>query len=1345
MKDTIAEIRINGKLYFFFLFFLLISFVNLQAENYTFKQIYLLEEKLQTNTVTSIIQDDFNFIWVGYDNGIARFDGYSIEPLSLNGNLAEISYVNNLYNIDHKLFICSNEGLYLYDYYTRKLQLASEELRKHNVIFVAPISDLWLVATNDGLFVFDSNWLMKDRISTKEGLSSNRITSVVIDDKNTIWVGTENGLDIVNLTDTKNQVKNILQACRIGQLFIDDNDFIWIRKNVDIFVGNGDRIINENEKALKCMANDTEATIFFSKKDEVWIGTRGSGILQYKISKKNDPVLVRKILVDENQKLDIKNTILSIYEDNYSNVWLGTLDGIYMNIAQKEESFHLIKSDPNNKNTPAHNIISSIYCDKNNALWLATADGVNKLIWENEKSYLFEHFRDNRDPANTIANNKIQTIIEYKEDIFLVSTKSSIKFFDSKSKHFFENKMLNDSLNKYEMKYVRSSYKDTDGNIWLAFSEGGVGVIDATDEKFHKLKLNTTNSKHRSIVRDQTGNLWVSSDDDGLYRLKLGEKITDIEEVKLYSRDFFMQHWLTALHVDKQNRVWVGTSNGLYYLDVKSDSFQLFEFIKSSKKLYVSGIIEDFHNHLWVLGVVGVYRISKNYEVQYYEPHYANNITKTWYITGLATNRDGVIFVGGVNGLISFNPSEIVPDSNPQTLHISNFSVLSKPVFPDGKYLEKDIDIAKKITLSHRDYQFSLTFSSLFYPDPSSVEYAYMLEGFDKDWVYTDASRRYVSYSNLTPGDYTFRVKSSTLSGIWLDNEEQVRITILPPPWKSWWAYLLYITGSFFIMFLIVKIFNLRSKLKYKEELNDWKLRNYINISYGFKVPLTLIYAPLQSLIKEYGTLSEYETKELLNTMLQSVRKLSFQISQLMEFRKIDYGQSKLCLDPTDIILLARGVFNTFQEEAVSRQINYRFSANVSSATATVDPSKIEISLHNLLSNAFSYTPEKGEITLSCDLNSSDYKLWISVSDTGRGIPPEYHKKIFDRFWQQGNNSENENNVHMGMGLSIASDYIKQHHSKVYVESQPGQGSVFKFYILLGDSHFKDKGGLGSSKDSFLSVNNFEPRVIFEPTTNGIKEKELPVIYFYEGDNELDYFIKSSLQKKYDVRIIVKQFDIQKFKENKPVLIIIDLSNDDNDKFDLCRKIKDDKFLSSIPVLFISSLSGEEDEQKAYELGADAYITKPFDIHYLKSRIDQLIKSRLQIKEKIKQELIVNPKEIAVTSDDDIFLANVMNILEENISNPQLNIDDLANKLNISRSMFYRKINGLTNQSPVEFIKKVRLKRAANLLEVTSLNINEISMMVGFSDQRYFSVCFKKEYGITPKSYSLKKRDSRTH
>lgn len=1306
---------------------------------------YDFKSKLHTSTITSMEQDDLGFIWVGYDNGIARFDGYTAEPFTPTNDSVSLGYVNLLFNRGQTLYVGTNEGLFVCDYVRNTLEPAADELRRQNIVaLMVNKNGMWFVGTNNGLFVFDAGWKLLRRITSRNGLSDDRITCIGSNADETLWVGTELGLDLIRLNGEKTETTSLSKGKRIAGLFFDSHRNIWVCEAEEIRVGIAREVEMNGRKSLHHLAYDTEAVSFLQQKNKVWIGTRGAGISQFEIRENALPVPVNRIQVGEDKSDDLKNTILDLHEDDYRNVWISTLDGLYMYKGEKESFFHTVSHDSRNPNTPSSNIISSIYCDADNTLWLATANGINKLTWKDERHYTFSRYADDRDPENAIANNKMQTIIAYKDRTFLVSTKSSVKFFDSRSGRFHDHPQFNDSLAKYGMKYVRDSFRDADENVWLAFSEGGIGVIDTANERFHKLRFpQASNSKHRAICRDRKGNLWVASDEDGLLCFTLGNSLGEVNRMRSYAREQFGHRWITSLYTDKRDQVWVGTSNGLYKYEPHADNFRKVDISYSYTNLYVSGIIEDFYNNLWVVSIEGLYKITPDGTVQYHEPHTAKDIAKTWYILGLNIDRrNGNIFVGGVNGLICFNPQKIVPDPHHHRLFISGFEILNKPVSPDGVRFREDLNRNGSITLSHRDYQFGITFSSLFYPDPMKIKYAYKLEGFDKNWIIVDASRRYVSYSNLPSGHYTLRIRSSNASGIWLNNDKCIDITIKPSPWRSWQACILYAAMALGILFLVGKIFLLRSKLKYKEELNRWKLSYYINLSYGFKVPLTLMYAPLQSLLKDYDSLSASESRKMLHTMLSNMKKLSFQIAQLTEVRSLESGENYLHLSETDMIALVNDVFAVFREEALSKDIDYTIETNVNSAMAIVDVSKIEITLYNILSNAVKYTPSGGKVGVVCHLSTIDHRLWISVTDTGKGIGDEEQKKLFRREkTHSGKTALNR----MPISLSVASDYLRMHHSRITVESRQGEGSVFKFYIQLGNAHFSksELAGMKANSDGDGLLKDMPRQPISSDENGDISTHGLPLIILYEGDRDLDNFIKSSFHKKYQVKIVDENHTTKQLRAEPLSLVMIDQSHEEEAKLDICRHIKEDPYLSSVPVMFISSLSTEEAEHKAYESGADAYITKPFDLLYLKTRIKQLLDVRRTLKETIKKELIVNPKEISITSDDDLFLANVMNVIESNLSDPGFTIDDLCAQLNLSRSMLYRRISRQTNQSPVEFIKKVRLKRAAGLLAGTSYNVAEISYRVGFSDQRYFSLCFKKEYGMTPKKYSLTMRNQK--
>jgi AraC-like DNA-binding protein len=462
----------------------------------------------------------------------------------------------------------------------------------------------------------------------------------------------------------------------------------------------------------------------------------------------------------------------------------------------------------------------------------------------------------------------------------------------------------------------------------------------------------------------------------------------------------------------------------------------------------------------------------------------------------------------------------------------------------------------------------------------------------------------------------------------------------------------------------------------------------------------------------------------MLHTMSGNVFKLSEQVSKLMEFKKVSLGEYDVQLSKVDVIPVIQGICNLFLDEFATKHITYSIEGNVTSVTTIIDITKIEVALYNIMEDAISYIIDNGRVEVKYMLDSHDYRLNVSI--------------IASR------SEESESNVQeLNTRFLIAYDYLKVHHSELSIRNIEGNRMrEYTFDLLLGDSHYSAREM--KTLDKAQSVSLLLPVTVQKDRTvdelNIGSDKTLPVIYLYEGDKDIDLFIKSVFQNKFNVSLNTASTDIKCMLDKVPSLVIFDVVKEDDYKFELCSKMKEYQILSAIPVIFISSLSSEITEQKAYEAGADVFIAKPFNVASLDARIRQLLDVRTAIKENIRKELIIDPKETLITSDDDKFVANIINVIEDNIADVEFNIDKLASLLNISRSTLYRRAMEITNLSPSDLIRKRRMRRAAELLKQTSHPVSEICYMVGYSDQRYFGQSFKKEFGMTPKQYSIQKK-----
>ena len=1289
---------------------------------------YDFANDLRFNTIYSIAQDSKGYLWIGYDDGLARFDGHVIEPYRLQADTLSLKNVNCLHFLSEDILLAgTNRGLFKYNIRLNSLEVYDNALIKFDITDLVSSEDgIVVVASSNGVYVYKDNILWR-KLDESSGLTNNNVYSVFLDREKNLWIGTDSGVSFVSLKRTKSECHQLSSQDRYSKVFADEHDNLWMCCNENILVGNRKSV--EGGGALKNIAENAEAVTALCRRGEVWIGTRGGGLLRFNTGRGAYPVLNERIYFDQVNPTGLGNIVVSLCEDNFSNLWVATFDGLKQYSHKHDPAFISLRHNPEDLNSPSHDVISSIWCSPYGEIWMGTAEGLNRLIWtEGNQVWHIDRYKDQSGSDNILGGNKIQTVEGLSDGHLLVSTKREIKFFNPVTKQFYKKKSVNDTLAGFGMKNVLSSSKDSKGNLYLGFAVGGIAVLS---EDGHLRRVNIKgigDSRHRSLVVDLDDNLWVSSDNGGVCCVSISRDGHPLS-CKEYPGHLFNDQQITTIYCDKKGVIWVGTMNGLYKYDSNFDSYNEFEHPYPRENFYVSGIIEDHSGNLWITGLRGIYRVTDNATVQYYEPLTRSEIGKTAYKSGLAIDKNGLILLGGVSGLVCFNPLDVVPDTYVPRVHITGLSILNKNILTDGIHLTEDVGMASSLNLRHEDYQFTLSFSALYLTDPSKIKYAYKLEGFDQDWIYPEPGRYQATYSNIRAGEYRFLVKSTNASGIWQDNVRSLSIHVRPAPWDTIWAWAIYIFIILLVIFMILKYISLDQKVRYEKDMSQWKIQYYINLSHGFRGPLTLLQAPIKRLTDEFYALSDEEKQHLLKTMETNVSKLNFRLSQLMAFRKVDIGKDVLHLSTENIVALVEIIHSNFSELAIAKGIDYRFESNVSEVEVIIDREKIELTLFNLLSNAFKYTERGGSVITTCNLDTSRNEVLISVKDTGCGISKDDIDKVFTRFWK-------------GVGLSLANEYINMHHGKLTVESEVGKGSEFRFSLRLGNTHFskKDMANLDNTdvKKSSMSESVITLASDFKSLMTPY-DSSLPTITIIGSGEELSVFLLKSFSARYNAKIFKYSDDICKIlSKSKPAAIIIDVEEDDKECLDLCTSIRKEPSLSTVPIIILSPFDTEAKAMSGFNAGADAYVIKPFTVSLLISRIDQLMSTRERLKGHIKQELIVNPKEVDITSDNDIFLASIMKLMEEHMSDEDFNIDLLAEELNISRSMLYRKLQSITGQSPVKFIRTIRMKRAAQLLEATSYNISEISMMVGFSDQRYFSTCFRQQYGMSPKEWSKK-------
>lgn len=1327
------------------------------------------------NSIKTITQDSWGFLWIGSENGICRFDGYAFTPLQAiedeDGDSPSNNFVKKIFkDSNRRLWIGMSKGACVYNDSSCTL----EHIQPFENIFVHTFKEdvnknIW-IGSDLGLCILSNDTKNIHFITPDECdlIVGKRVNFISQDTEGNFWLFSEYGLhkvqiiennQIVDTYDFSKQQQllftNYEVKGRIGFFYIDKFNMAWISIDNKVFRTPlpSDEL---NLTSTYLLYEDKESLcISQENKGKILIGTRNQGVILYELHDDGSIISHKTFWINSSKRNDISNTITTLFFDKWGNLWAGTENGLYVSKAENTNRFYNIKENPL-ENAPSQNIISSIYQDSDLNIWLCSAYGLNKFNWvdKEKREFTIKHYFDKRSKEQIIQNNRFQSIIEKEKGIFWLSTKNNVVCYNERTNTFYEDEKLNQFIKNNNLKLVRQFFKDSKNNIWLAFATGGIGVYIPQKNEFYllgKIDNDLSDLDYWSITEDARNYIWIGTRKNGLFRLKLDtELLINNKNAITFKKKYLPHEWITTVYINKDNIPWIGSSNKVFRYDIQSDNFEQILLTTSDESTYITGILEDQLDKLWIFTTNGIYRYEEFFKNSEFYDINNGNLSRTNYIFGKLLAKDGTIFLGGINGLTYYFPEKIHVDTIKQNVFITDFQILNKHVLPNEKSsLKKNINLQESLLLSHKDYQFSFEFSTLYLTDPYKITYSYKMEGFDKDWIYADARRNYASYSNLSPGNYIFKIRSTNASGIWLDNNKEIAITILPPPWGTWWAYCVYITIVFILIVLIFYTLYVKSAYKQKEKVNQWKNQLYQNIIHGFETPLFLLRAPLENLLSNFQNQSKQEVENMLKIMEQNTKRLSLRTKQLMDFQKIELGENSITLSEIELISFIQNIYDSFSTIARSKNIRFEYLHSEDNILIWIDTEKIEITLFNLLSNAFKYTNENGLITVRCIKNKNNEEVRIEIRDNGIGIEQKHQERIFQSFYQIETNDFTIATSGAGLGLTLAKEYIELHKGRISINSTLGEGSTFSIHLplnlklLLPNTLFKEikideESQYISAIQTYIEI---EKEIDFSKNNFSKNEKKnSPQVFILEQNYDLGNFFKKILRKNgYQVKLFDSIDDIfQSTITLEPALLLFNTKKGSKKELKLCKKVKDNIQTCHIPiVLLMDNNQGENNTLEGYEFGADACIAKPFEMSYLLIRMKHLIEIRSLIKEKLRiDEYVYSEKEKSkTTSIDEKFIQKIMSIIEVNMADETFNLEMFASQAGMSRSVLNTKIQSLFGQTPIELVKTLRLKKAAQLIDSQAYSITEVSSMVGFSELSYFSTCFKKQFGKKPSEY----------
>jgi signal transduction histidine kinase/ligand-binding sensor domain-containing protein/DNA-binding response OmpR family regulator len=1333
------------------------------------------KDGLLSNSINAILKDRQGLMWFATDDGLYKFDGTNFtvyrnrpgDSASLRAN--EILALHE--DAQGNLWIgTSGGGLSLFD---RRQDVFSHfpftniQGLTRNAVIRSICSDnqgnIW-IAQFQGVYVLDpaTKNISKLELTGKDGFPiKTTLISLFVDSKQRVWIATDDGLFVYN------------RASKTFRQFVHDD------QNKSGISSNKVRVISEDGSG------------------NIWVGTvDGLCLMQ---SDERSFITFRHIPGNGSTLSD--NSINFITPDTEGQLWIGTNDGLSV-FNLRQQTFTVYRHEKGNMHSLSAKIIKSAYIDKEGIYWFGTyRGGINKY----DKNITFFGIKPSSAfEEDVIGSSIISSFAEGENDLVFVGTEGGLYEFNRKNKQVKPSSRLKNKFaqlpvilsllktrdNKLyigtfaqgiiiadiatgavqQLKRGPAPYNlnsndifciaaDSKGHIWVGTNGEGVNVLfnNKVIERYMpvgssataKAKLLPVNGYIRAIAEDADGNIWIGSHGAGL-------AIFNPTDGKwtVYNKDNsqLASDKIQSFLCDSKGKMWVGTfGGGLSLFDKAKKQFITFSEQDGLQNTTIYKIVEDAQGRIWFSTNTGISSYDTTRKKFRSFTSY-NGVQHSNFIHGSGIRlSDGELLFGGQEGFNYFNPASLTVNRNVPTVILTDLKISNKSVEPgNNSAIKEHISVAREIRLAYKQ-NFALSFVALNYTIPKQNNYAYKLEGFDKDWNYTGPLNT-ASYTNLDPGQYVFHVKASNNDGLWSESETLIHIYVRPPFWRTTYAYILYVLafGGLLLYIRHRGISKLRQQFALEtereqarrlRELDQLKLKFLTNLSHDFRTPISLIMGPVDQLMRDGNVEGRYDK---LNMIKRNARRLLNLVNQLLDFRKMEEHELKLQLSKGDLISFVKEVTESFRDMSERKQINFVFKSDIAKMDALFDHDKIERVLFNLLSNAFKFTLSGGTIGVEIFKSAIDTPennlVSIKVTDTGIGIPKDKQEKIFERFFQN-HSASSILNQGTGIGLSITKEFIKMHGGEIDVESEPGKGTVFTIQLPL----IQLTEPVVENQSAETTQLHDEPGPIPSPAQS---EKEalagaIPIL-LVEDNEDFRFYLKDNLRNNYKVLEAANGKEgWQKALASHPQLIVSDISMPEMDGIELVKKLKSDKRTSHIPVILLTALTGDEQQIKGLETGANDYITKPFNFEVLGAKIKSLLELKSTFKSTYTKQIKVLSPEMTIESTDEKLLQEIVSYLETNLTNPQLSVEGLSKKIGMSRSSLYTKLLELTGQTPVEYIRSFRLEKAVVLMQKSNMTIAEIAYQVGFTTPNYFTKAFKKQFNMLPSEYITKMRDEK--
>jgi len=1344
-------------------------------------QSYTSSEGLSNNYIRCINQDMFGYIWTGTRYGLNRFNGYEFtnylkipqDSSSLIGNS-----INDIFPSDSIVYIATNSGLCYYDYRMEKFIPASfknVKIKNTNIHFHGFQQDkhknIW-VTSNIGVFRQVNGSKKFEQVPLGEHTNKNVFRVLIVSDDE-FWYSIKDSLYLFNAKSKsrKEFIPNPQSPESISGYMI--NKIFEFRGKVYIATGGGglNKFIASDESFEHYKFKDGILDVTIGPDSLFYFATWEGGLVIF------DPV-EKSFSHIEYQSFETNginsNSLNCVFFDRSKSLWIGT----YGNGINKHDpyywNFNHITYDNSGVSSLSHKNVRSIAKDVEDNLWIGTeGGGLNKY---NLKTKKVEYYKSEHHLNQKSSNEVVISLLQDNKNNIWVGTIAGLNKVDQENKKYRSIQLLTNNLaDAFVKSQIWEMTLNPNGNIWLGTNNG---LIDFNPETYEYEFIKPKSKFSQEILKKGVTSVLVDGND-----LWLGTKL-GLCKYRRENNDFYIfQHEennpeslsnnsVNSLFRDQWGNIWVATDFGLNKFNISNQTFERFTEKDGLSDNRIISILDDNAGNLWIStnnGITFMNPQTKSFRIY----NSRDGLLMNLYNSGAYfKDREGFLYFGGIKGVDYFHPNKIKKNLVEPDVYITNIQVKNNSKERIGASTYHNLFSKNHIKLKHNNNFFDISFVALNYTRSNNNKYKYILEGLENEW--NDAQHRTTAfYRSVPPGDYVFKVIASNNDGIWNETGDQLKISIAPPLWKTWYAMIFYILLFMLLIYLGNKYTLIGVKLKndlilnnlQKEkvkEVYDTKMKFFMNISHEFRTPLSLIIGPLEETLKRLPEKSEIASK--LNIAFRNSNKMLNLVNQLLEFRTIETGKVKLRVQKFNILELINEVMNNFEEAACYKTIHFEQKTNLSSLDIWADKEKVERIITNLLSNAFKFTPEGGRITIyvtlskpsfhklvdSNDTQSLNERLKLIVEDTGKGIPEQKFESVFERFYQI--NDDDSNTKGTGIGLALCKELVELHEGSIDIESELGIGSRFIVRLPLGKDYLNNEKikpnieEIDKTKDKYaeevitnLPVKSLLPGDLKKYREPIIKNPDLPKILLVDDNPDIIMFLIQSFEQKYNLQYALNVEEAKNtFKNYLPDIIISDVMMPGTSGLEFCQDIKSNAETTHIPVILLTAKNTDTDTLEGVKSGADHYITKPFKIDLLDEKIRNILKNIKTVKLNIIKDLPVDMHRLDYESPDAKFIKKLYTVVEENLSNPDMEVLFLVKELGVSRAQLYRKVETLCGQSVKEFVRTIRLKVAAKLLEKGELRVSEVMDNVGILNRPYFIKRFKEMFNTTPSEYMNK-------